>query len=123
MPGIALRHLRDLFGREGGHRFAIRSRREGGRNPFLGPAGIARERAGRRRSVKRSKVDVFDRRPAGEALQRGSIAQRRGPLGLRGVLKLAPGAPKDFVFAAARAANHVTIEIGRGEVFGLAGTN
>lgn len=87
------------------------------------PAGIARESAGGGRSVQRSKVDGFNRRPSGDALQRCRFAQRRGPLGLRGVLKCAPGAAKDFVFAAARAANHVTVEIRQGEVFGLAGAD
>jgi len=75
------------------------------------------------RSLKRSKVDGLDRRPAGDALQRYGFAQRRFPLGLRGVFKEAPGGAKDFVPAAVRALNHVTIEIRRGEVLGLAGTD
>jgi hypothetical protein len=104
-------------------------RRGPGKFPFVPEAGkvkgelISGESAGRLRSVQRSKVDGFDRRPSGEALQQCSFAQRRFPLGLRGVLKFAPGATKDFVLAAARALDHVTIEIRRGEVFGLAGTD
>jgi hypothetical protein len=76
-----------------------------------------------RRSACRSEADVFDGWPSSDAFERRSFCQRRGPFLLRGVLKPIPYAASDFVVAAARAPNNVTIEILWGEVSGFAGTH
>jgi hypothetical protein len=71
----------------------------------------------------RSEADAFDRWPSREAFERSRFCQRRGAFLLRGLLEHIPSAASDFVPAAARAADNMTIEIPRGEVFGFTGTH
>jgi len=59
----------------------------------------------------RSEADVFDSWPPREAFERSRFCQRRGAFLLRGILETIPRAASDFVLAAARAANNMTIEI------------
>jgi hypothetical protein len=70
-----------------------------------------------------SQADVFDRWPSSDALERRSFSQRRAAFLLRSVPKFVPCAASDFVVAAARAPNNVTIEILWGEVSGFASTH
>ena len=70
-----------------------------------------------------SQAGDFDRRPSSDTFERRSFSQRRGAFFLSGVPKFLPCAASDFVVAAARAPNNVTIEILWGEVSGFAGTH
>ena len=85
------------------------------------PFGIKAEALTERFS--RSEADAFDRWPSRKAFERSRFCQRRGAFLLRGLLESVPRAASDFVLAAARAPNNVTIEIPTGEVFGFAGTH
>ena len=70
-----------------------------------------------------SQADDFDRWPSSDTFEQRSLSQRRGAFLLRGILKSIPCAASDFVGAAARAPNNVTIEILWGEVSGFASTH
>ena len=89
----------------------------------LDHSGGALQEWGRVWPRRRSETDVFDRWPSSYAFERSSFCQRRGAFLLRGVLEPTPCAARDFVVAAARAPNNVTIEILWGEVSGFAGTH
>ena len=72
---------------------------------------------------RESEADVFDRRPSSETFERCRLCQRRDAFRLRGLPEPIPCAAGDFVVAAARAPDDVTIEILRGEVSGFGGTH
>ena len=75
------------------------------------------------RSWWNSQADVFDRWPSSDTFERRSFFQRRAAFLLRRVPKFLPRAASDFVVAAARTPNNVTIEILWGEVSGFASTH
>ena len=85
------------------------------------PSGIKTEALTERFS--RLEADAFDRWPSRKAFERSRFCQRRGAFLLRRLLEHIASAASDFVSAAARAADNMTIEIPRGEVFGFAGTH
>ena len=85
------------------------------------PFGIKAEALMER--LSRSEADAFDRWPSRKAFERSRFCQRRGAFLLRGLLEHIASAASDLVSAAARAADNMTIEIPRGEVFGLTGTH
>jgi hypothetical protein len=89
----------------------------------LDHSGEALQEWGRSRRGRRSEADVFDRWPSRYAFQRSSFCQCRGAFLLRGMLEPLACATGDFVVAAARAPNNVTIEILGGQVPGFAGTH
>ena len=66
-----------------------------------------------------SQADVFDRWPSSDAFERRSFFQCRAAFLLRSVPEFLPRASSDFVIAAARTADNVTIEILWGEVPGF----
>jgi len=70
-----------------------------------------------------SQADDFDRWPSSDAFERRSFSQRRDAFFLSGVAKSLPCAASNFVVAAARAPNNVTIEILWGEISGFAGAH